>query len=99
MARVLFGVAPAIGHINPTIAIAQRLQSEGHTVAYACHPEMASVLESAGLELLYGFRWGDRIVEFLKALGTQPHQWMAIVRSARGRPISVWFKGLDEGIA
>jgi zeaxanthin glucosyltransferase len=56
MARVLFGTVPGWGHINPTIAVAQQLQEQGHTVAYVCHPEVGPALERAGLELLDGFR-------------------------------------------
>lgn len=70
MARILFGIIPAWGHINPTLAIAQLLQEAGHTVAYACHAEMAPAFQQAGLELLDGFRWGDPLLDIRR----QAHQ-------------------------
>jgi UDP:flavonoid glycosyltransferase YjiC (YdhE family) len=91
VACILFGIIPAWGHINPTIAIAQQLQEKGHTVAYACHPEMAPALERAGLDLLGTFRWGDRMVEIQKDVGTQQNRWAVVVHGAGGSPTRLYF--------
>ena len=99
MARVLFGVIPVLSHVYPTIAIAQRLQDQGHAVAYACHPIIAPVLQRAGLDLLDGFRWGDSILKFLHLLGTEQNRWMAIGHVIQRRLSHAGFDGLETGVA
>lgn len=96
--RILFGVSPVQGHVNPTIAIAQRLQESGHAVAYACHPEMADTLTRAGLELLDGYRWGDLMVRVQRDMGTRENRWIALVRGARGSPTGIYFDDLERGV-
>lgn len=48
MARFLFTVVPAIGHINPTLPIATELQRRGHEVAYATGPDMQQYIQEQG---------------------------------------------------
>ena len=48
MARFLFTVVPAIGHINPTLPIAIELQRRGHEVAYATGPDMQQYIHEQG---------------------------------------------------
>ena len=38
MARFLFTVLPAVGHVNPTISVGHELSRRGHTVAWVGHP-------------------------------------------------------------
>ncbi len=49
MARYLFTVLPALGHINPTLPIAVELQKRGHEVGYAVGLDFKDAIESAGL--------------------------------------------------
>ena len=37
MARILFTAPPLVGHLNPALAVAKHLQSQGHEVAWAIH--------------------------------------------------------------
>ncbi|MCX8042959.1 MAG: glycosyltransferase [Desulfobacterota bacterium] len=48
MARFLFTVVPAIGHINPTLPIAVELQRRGHEVAYATGADMQQYIHEQG---------------------------------------------------
>lgn len=50
MARFLFTVVPALGHINPTMPIAAELQNRGHAVAYASGYDVRQYFESQGFE-------------------------------------------------
>ncbi len=45
MARFLFVVIPAAGHVHPTIPLAQELVRRGHTVGYCTGPTFASTVE------------------------------------------------------
>jgi UDP:flavonoid glycosyltransferase YjiC (YdhE family) len=47
--RVLFVAIPERGHMNPLIAVAQRLERAGHEVAFFAHGDIASMLAAAGL--------------------------------------------------
>ena len=86
MSRILFGLIPAWGHAAPTVAIAQRLMAAGHTVAYAAHPSMRKLLDSAGLELLEEFQWGDNLV-----------QGMELMRQVTGAAFFLLVAALIEG--
>lgn len=46
MARFLFSVLPARGHIYPSLPIAQALRARGHEVAYITSPSFAALLAS-----------------------------------------------------
>ncbi|PSL48182.1 MGT family glycosyltransferase [Chitinophaga niastensis] len=61
MSRFLFGSVPLYGHVNPTIGMAQQLISDGHTVAYACHPKMKPILDKAAIPYREDFQWGDAV--------------------------------------
>jgi MGT family glycosyltransferase len=74
VSRFLFTVPPAWGHIAPTVALAQELQARGHTVAYAAHPAVAGRLAAAGLDLLDGYAWGDRMLEAIDLLQRGRHE-------------------------
>ncbi|MGW6055042.1 activator-dependent family glycosyltransferase [Streptomyces sp. NPDC055189] len=47
--RVLFTIMPAASHLQPTVPLAWALQSAGHEVCVASHPDMNDVITSAGL--------------------------------------------------
>lgn len=49
MAKILFTVLPAAGHMNPTVPIAQALQARGHAVRYITGLSKIAMLERAGL--------------------------------------------------
>lgn len=98
MTRILFAVSPAPGHVNPSIAVAQRLRDAGHAVAYACHPAMGGTLGRAGLDLLPDFRWGDRMVAVQRAMATRKGRWVALVRGGRGTPTGIYFEDLGRGV-
>lgn len=49
MARILFTVTPAAGHLNPTIPIALALQESGHEVLYVTGLSKIPLLERSGL--------------------------------------------------
>ncbi|ASZ13064.1 hypothetical protein KTO58_09045 [Chitinophaga pendula] len=59
MSRILFGCVPYWGHMNPTIAVAQQLIKMGHTVAYACHPDMKEGLDKAGIPAIDKYAFGN----------------------------------------
>ena len=98
MARIVFGMPPAWGHISPTIAIAQRLQGQGHEVAYVCHPQVAPALDRAGLHLLKDFRWGDLMLKVQKEMAKQQNRWLALTRYGRGSPTGIYFDRLEQGV-
>lgn len=98
MTRVLFAIHPAVGHIAPTIAIAQRLQSQGHAVAYASHPEMSSTIERAGLPLIKDFHWGDLILKVREEIATQRNRWIALLKGGRGSLTRIYFHDLDRAV-
>jgi len=52
MAKILFTVTPAAGHMNPTVPIAQALQARGHEVRYITGLSKIALLERAGLTAL-----------------------------------------------
>ncbi|MFJ9946690.1 activator-dependent family glycosyltransferase [Kitasatospora sp. NPDC091207] len=47
--RVLFTVMPAAAHLQPVVPLAWALQSAGHDVCVASHPNMADLITAAGL--------------------------------------------------
>ncbi|GAB3955260.1 activator-dependent family glycosyltransferase [Streptomyces sparsus] len=47
--RVLFAVFPATAHLHPMAPLAWALQSAGHEVRVASHPEMADAITAVGL--------------------------------------------------
>lgn len=47
--RVLFTVPPGAAHLPPIVPLAWALQSAGHEVCVASHPDMADLITSAGL--------------------------------------------------
>ncbi len=47
--RVLFTIPPAAAHLQPIVPLAWALQSTGHEVCVAGHPDMAGLITSAGL--------------------------------------------------
>lgn len=96
--RVLFAVSPAPSHITPTIAIAQRLQRQGHAVAYASHPEMSPAIERAGLPFIKEFHWGDLILKVRRAIATQPNRWIALLKGGRGSLTRIYFHDLDRAV-
>ena len=49
MARFLFSVQPARGHIYPSLPIATALRAAGHDVAYTTRPEFRPLLEPQGI--------------------------------------------------
>ncbi len=49
MARILFTVTPAAGHLHPTIPIALALQARGHDVRYCTGLSKVALLERQGL--------------------------------------------------
>ena len=49
MARILFTVTPAAGHLHPTIPIALALQARGHDVRYFTGLSKVAMLERQGL--------------------------------------------------
>jgi UDP:flavonoid glycosyltransferase YjiC (YdhE family) len=49
MARILFTVTPAAGHLNPTIPIALALQARGHSVRYVTGLSKVPLLVRTGL--------------------------------------------------
>lgn len=63
MARILFGCVPFWGHINPTIAVAQKLIELGHTVAYACHSEMRGAFDKAGIPFVENYEFCDLFIK------------------------------------
>lgn len=63
IARFLFTTIPAYGHLPQQIAVARRLQDEGHTVAFAVHPRLHPPLARAGLEALHEFTWGQALLD------------------------------------
>ncbi|MBK8727371.1 MAG: hypothetical protein IPL96_15370 [Holophagaceae bacterium] len=99
MSRILFGLIPAWGHAAPTVAIAQRLMAAGHTVAYAAHPSMRKLLDSAGLELLEEFQWGDNLVQGMELMRQGYSQQQILLRLAHGRPFRIFLHRLEEGTA
>jgi MGT family glycosyltransferase len=98
MARILMAVSPVRGHLNPTIAVAQRLQEAGHTVAYACHPAMGPELARAGLHLLDDFRWGDLMLEVQREMAVRKNRWAALTLGGRSLPTAIYFHRLEEGV-
>lgn len=52
MARFLFVVPPATGHVNPTVSVARALEKRGHAVAWAAHPGHVRPLLPPGATLL-----------------------------------------------
>jgi len=50
MAKFLFTILPAVGHINPTLPIAVELKKRGHQVAYALGPDLRPGIEAEGLQ-------------------------------------------------
>jgi MGT family glycosyltransferase len=42
MANILFTAPPLVGHLNPALAVAKHLQSQGHVVAWAVHMDRVS---------------------------------------------------------
>lgn len=52
MARFLFAVWPAHGHVYPSLAIAAALRQGGHAVAYVTSTEFRGVVEATGLDYL-----------------------------------------------
>jgi len=51
VSRYLFVVPPPVGHINPTLAVAEQLAGRGHEVAWAGHTEVLSSLLVAGSQI------------------------------------------------
>ncbi|ASZ13065.1 hypothetical protein KTO58_09040 [Chitinophaga pendula] len=70
MSRILFGCVPFWGHLNPTIAVAQQLIARGHTVAYACHPEMQPALDKAGIPFIADYAFCEVFVHLNKIVAT-----------------------------
>ena len=52
MSRFLFVVPPLTGHTNPTVAVAQRLQEQGHNVAWAGYAKALRPLLPPEAELI-----------------------------------------------
>jgi MGT family glycosyltransferase len=48
MARVLFTIVPAFGHISPTIPVAKELQKSGNKIAYASGEKFGALLKKEG---------------------------------------------------
>ncbi len=51
MARFLFVVPPLSGHVNPTVAVGEALQTRGHEVAWVGHPGAVKRLLAPGARL------------------------------------------------
>ncbi len=51
MSRYLFVVPPLVGHINPTLAVAEKLVQRGHEVAWAGHQDALGSLLVAGSQI------------------------------------------------
>jgi UDP:flavonoid glycosyltransferase YjiC (YdhE family) len=51
MARFLFAVPPLSGHVNPTVAVGEALEADGHEVAWVGPPVVVSPLLSVGARL------------------------------------------------
>jgi UDP:flavonoid glycosyltransferase YjiC (YdhE family) len=49
MARILFTVTPAAGHLHPTVPIALALQARGHDARYCTGLSKVAMLEGKGL--------------------------------------------------
>ncbi|MGW2013526.1 nucleotide disphospho-sugar-binding domain-containing protein [Streptomyces sp. NPDC001927] len=47
--RVLFAVFPSAAHLHPVVPLARALQSAGHEVRVAMHPDMVGTVTSTGL--------------------------------------------------
>ncbi|MGQ4717420.1 nucleotide disphospho-sugar-binding domain-containing protein [Streptomyces anulatus] len=47
--RVLFTVFPSAAHLHPVVPLARALQSAGHEVRVAMHPDMVGTVTAAGL--------------------------------------------------
>ncbi len=50
MAKFLFTIIPAFGHINPTLPVAVELKKRGHQVGYATGADLSYAIESEGLQ-------------------------------------------------
>ncbi|WP_320774428.1 nucleotide disphospho-sugar-binding domain-containing protein [Streptomyces sp. CRN 30] len=50
--RVLFAVFPSAAHLHPVVPLARALQSAGHEVRVAMHPDMAGTVTATGLTVL-----------------------------------------------
>lgn len=50
MARYLFSVLPALGHLNPTMAIASELRKRGHIVGYASGADVEPPIKNEGFD-------------------------------------------------
>lgn len=99
MSRILFGSVPLWGHTNPTIAIAQKLMDMGHTVGYACHPEVKNAFEKANISLLDNFQWGEAIVYVNKILAKKKYTWqLALKKEKKISPLLFHLYKLEEGV-
>lgn len=96
MARILFGLFPAWGHVAPTVAIAQRLQASGHQVLYASHPSMRQLLNRAGLELADSYQTGERVVEAIHLL-SRGRAFEVFFRLARLNMLNIYLHDLERG--
>lgn len=73
MARILVGTVPARGHVDPLIAVAQRLVERRHEVAWITHTKFREVIESVGATFVpptHSCRFSDG--EFENALPNRP---------------------------
>lgn len=82
--RVLFTVMPTASHLQPSVPLAWALQSAGHEVRVASHPDMADTITAAGLTavplgeaadlgaLMRGGRDDEALEEITQALRTDP---------------------------
>ncbi len=50
MARFLFSIVPAMGHINPTMPVASALAQQGHRVGYATGSDFRRMCEAEGFD-------------------------------------------------
>ncbi len=48
--RILFSSRPGFGHFHPLVPLASALQQAGHSVRFACSPEMVNVVRQAGFD-------------------------------------------------
>ena len=56
MATILFDIAQATGHLNPSFRLAKLLQAEGHKIVYASSEEYEKAIRSQGFEVLDIYR-------------------------------------------
>jgi len=100
MARILFGSIPLWGHISPTIAIAQKLMEMGHTVSYACHPEVNDKILASDIAVIDTFRWQDLLVSLnkIRHLDNMRFFWRLFIKRILEKIEYLFLDNLEQGV-